>query len=354
MGFCGEPLSACRINLWSRIASRVLWRVAQGRAANEAELYAFAHGQNWSDWFAGQRTMRVDLTARRSTLKSLEYATLKIKDAICDRFRDDKGLRPSIDKRGAEVRVFAFLDGEECTLYLDTSGEALFKRGYRQRGEDAPLRENLAAGLLALAGWGPGTALLDPMCGSGTILIEAAQQALGQAPGLGREFGFRHLTWFDATSWRDLLEEAQQRQKPPRFVEIWGSDASPGAIAAARANLEAAGVSAAVRLEKVDVLSCRAPAPSGLLIANPPYGHRLADEATLAKFYPQLGDTLKRNFSGWTAHFLTADPNFPKLLGLKPARRIPLFNGALECRLLVYPLVSGGMRRPGRPGAVPG
>ncbi|MBI3148187.1 MAG: methyltransferase [Betaproteobacteria bacterium] len=348
VGFTSTTLAACRINLWSRLASRVLWRVAQGQARNETELYDFARKQDWGAWFAPERTLRVDVTARNSPLKSIEFATLKIKDAVCDAFRDARGLRPSIDKREAQVRVHAFLDGEAATLYLDTSGEALFKRGYRKRGEDAPLRENLAAGLLALAGWRPGTPLLDPMCGSGTILIEAAQQALEIAPGLGREFGFQHLAWYAPKAWRALLDEARERRKQPEFAQIWGSDRSSAAIAAAKTNLNAAGLSAAVRLAQQDVLDCQPPAPLGILVSNPPYGHRVTMEDALLELYPRLGDTLKQHFSGWTACLLSADPNLPKLLGLKPRRRIPLFNGALECRLLVYPLVAGGMRKPFR------
>lgn len=347
VSFCGDFRAAMRINLWSRIASRVLWRVATGGYRNETELFEFARQQDWTAWFAPTRSLRVDVTAKRAPLKSLEFATLKIKDAVCDACRDHGGQRPDIDKRNPEVRVHAFLEGETATLYLDTSGEALFKRGYRQRGDEAPLRENLAAGLLALTEWNPGTALLDPMCGSGTILLEAAQRALDIAPGLTREFGFRHLEWFENVAWRGLLQEAKARRREPEFAQIWGSDISGVALAAARENLQAAGLTAAVRLERCDILDSRPPANAGIILTNPPYGHRLGEEEALKALYPVLGDTWKRHFSGWVANALTADPNFPKLLGLKPRRRIPLFNGALECRLLVYPLVAGGMRRPG-------
>lgn len=350
VGFEASFAGAMAINLWSRLASRVLWRVGQGAYRNENELYEWARQQDWTAWFAPQRSLRVDVTAKRSPLKSLEFATLKIKDAVCDACRERCGVRPNIDKREAEVRVHAFLEGEAATLYLDTSGEALFKRGYRQRGDEAPLRENLAAGLLALAQWQPGTALLDPMCGSGTILLEAAQQALDIAPGLVREFGFRHLAWFEAADWNTLLEEARARRRKPAFAELWGSDVSAAALGAARDNLGAAGLTAAVRLDRCDALDLRPPAPQGIILTNPPYGQRLGDEEALKALYPRLGDTWKQHFCGWTANVLTADPNFPKLLGLKPRRRIPLFNGALECRLLVYPLVAGGMRRPGAGG----
>lgn len=352
VGFSGTSLLAWRVNLWSRLASRVLWRLGEGAAGTEGALYETVRNQAWPKLFSVDKTLRVDVTARRSPLRSLEFATLKIKDAICDVFRAKTGARPSIDKREAQIRVQVFLEGEQATLYLDTSGDALFKRGYRQRGEEAPLRENLAAGLLALTGWRPGTPLFDPMCGSGTILIEAAQQALNIAPGLGRSFAFQHYLGFVESDWQALLDEARLRRQATEFVQIWGADRSATAVEATRANLAAAGLSAAVRISQGDVLDARPMAASGLLLSNPPYGHRLDEAANLARLYPLLGDLLKQQFSGWTAALLTADPELPKLLGLKPKRRVPLFNGALECRLLVYPLVAGRMR-PGSPQGAP-
>ncbi|HEX4883331.1 MAG TPA: THUMP domain-containing protein, partial [Casimicrobiaceae bacterium] len=195
VAFAGPLELAYRANLESRIASRILWRVGGGRYRDERDVHALAKAIDWKRLFRPDRTIRVDVAATRSPLASLEYATLTIKDAVCDRFRDDTGTRPSVDKRAPDVRVSAYLTGDEATFYVDTSGDPLFKRGWRHDTEEAPLRENLAAGLLALAGWTPGTPLLDPMCGSGTILIEGALMAAQEAPGLQRWGGAQPSRW---------------------------------------------------------------------------------------------------------------------------------------------------------------
>ena len=182
------------INLHSRIATRVLWRVANGKYAREDDIYKLALDTPWAKWFGAKQTIRVDVVAVKSPLKSLEFITLRIKDAVCDRFRADQGVRPSVDTREPEVRIHGFLTADECTLYIDTSGAPLYQRGLRQKTVEAPLKENVAAGILRLSGWQPGTPLLDPMCGSGTFLVEAAQIALNIAPGAGgRSFGFQRL-----------------------------------------------------------------------------------------------------------------------------------------------------------------
>ena len=201
VGFEGALELACAANLESRLASRILWKVGGGTYRDERELNALARAIAWPKHFRADRTIRVDVAATRSPLKSLEFATLTVKDAVCDRFRDEQGKRPSVDKRAPDVRVHAYLAARDATFYLDTSGEPLFKRGWRRDTEEAPLRENLAAGLIALSGWQPGTAFLDPMCGSGTIAIEAASIAADRAPGLARTFGFQKLAWFDGPAW---------------------------------------------------------------------------------------------------------------------------------------------------------
>jgi len=304
------------------------------------------HAIDWTLHFEPRRTLRVDVAATRSPLTSLEFATLRTKDAVCDRFRDECGTRPSIDKRTPDVRVHAYLTEREATIYLDTSGEPLFKRGYRRDAEDAPLRENLAAGLLALAQWNPALPLLDPMCGSGTIVAEAAQIAACRAPGLGRTFGFQKLAWYDGPTWQRIRQRALDRVgETPHAISLFASDIAPAAVARTASTLRAAHVDAFVRVEAADVLARFAPAPEGLLLANPPYGVRLADTRQLATFYPRLGDALKRHFTGWTAGFFTGDPRLAKLIGLKPDRRIPLWNGAIECRLFLFRIVEGAMRR---------
>ncbi|HKP66011.1 MAG TPA: class I SAM-dependent RNA methyltransferase, partial [Casimicrobiaceae bacterium] len=233
----------------------------------------------------------------------------------------------------------------DASLYVDTSGEPLFKRGYRRDADEAPLRENLAAGILALAQWQPGTPLLDPMCGSGTIVAEAAQIAASRAPGLARTFGFQKLAWYDGPTWQRIKQAARDRIRPPSGPPaIFASDMADAAVALTRTTLRSAQVDAFVEVTRADVLTRAAPAASGALIANPPYGVRLAEANALAAFYPRLGDALKQNFAGWTAHLLTGDLRLAKLIGLKPDRRTPLWNGAIECRLFAFRIVAGAMR----------
>ena len=335
------------INLHSRIATRVLWRVANGKYAREDDIYKLALDTPWAKWFGAKQTIRVDVVAVKSPLKSLEFITLRIKDAVCDRFRADQGVRPSVDTREPEVRIHGFLTADECTLYIDTSGAPLYQRGLRQKTVEAPLKENVAAGILRLSGWQPGMPLLDPMCGSGTFLVEAAQIALNIAPGAGgRSFGFQRLKNFRLDIWKDLLDAAQDAEKPAQPAQIYGSDISPVAVRAALANLDRAGLLPAVTLRSGDVLEIDAPAPAGIMIANPPYGERLSEQEELAAFYPQLGSALKRKFAGWNCYLLTADLRMPKLMRLTPSKKTPLFNGAIECRLFEFKMVAGS-NRPG-------
>ncbi len=345
VGFSGGWESCYRANLWSRIATRVLWRVGHGPYRGEEDVYRLAHGLPWHEWFAVRRSLRVYVTAIRSPLRSLDFITLRIKDAVCDRFRAQVNARPSVDTAAPDIRIHAFLSDREATLYLDTSGEPLYKRGFKYASVEAPLKENLAAGILHLTGWQPGTPLLDPMCGSGTFLLEAAQIAHGTAPGLARKFGFYRLENFDAALWQRLLAEAEAHRKPPAPQPIFGADIDGDQVERARQNLAAAGLDELVQVQRADLLELAAPAPEGVLVANPPYGVRLDEQARLAAFYPKLGDALKRHFAGWRCYFLSADPQMPKLMGLKASRRTPLFNGALECRLLEYRIVAGQMRR---------
>jgi putative N6-adenine-specific DNA methylase len=337
--------SCYALNLHSRIATRVLWRAVHDQYAGEDDIYRLALDAPWPKWFDVGLTLRVDVTAVRSPLKSLEFVTLRIKDAICDRFRADTGARPSVDTRAPDVRVHGFLAADACTLYLDTSGAPLYQRGLRRKTVEAPLKENLAAGILRLAGWRPGTPLIDPMCGSGTFLSEAALMALNIAPGaLGRGFGFQHFRNFRLDAWKALLDAAQEAEEPARPAQIWGSDVSPGAVRATLANLDRAGLLPAVTLSSGDVLEIDAPAPTGILIANPPYGERQSDQEELAAFYPRLGSALKHKFAGWNCFLLTADARLPKLMRLTPGRKTPLYNGAIECRLFEFAMVAGSNR----------
>jgi putative N6-adenine-specific DNA methylase len=340
VAFRGSWETCYRANLWSRIASRILWRIGEFSYASEHDVYAAAKAIDWPRHFAVGRTLRVNVTAQKSPLRSLEFATLKIKDAVCDRFRDALGSRPDVERASPDVRVHAFLEESRGVFYLDTSGEPLFKRGWRAEQGEAPLRENLAAGIVMLTGWQPGEPLLDPMCGGATFLVEAAALARGRAPGARRAFGFEKLEAFDAALWKRLQDEAGKDREPPQPA-LFGSDNDAEALKAARRNLAAAGVERWVTLEQSDILERAAPGPSGVMVANPPYGERMGSPEELAAFYPKLGSALKKNFAGWRCFIFTADMRLPKLVRLQPSRRTPLWNGALECRLYEFEIVRG-------------
>lgn len=343
--FSGDWRVCYAANLWSRIASRVLWRVAEFDYRNEGDLHEAARQVNWMRYFGVERTLRVNVSAQKSPLTSLDFATLRIKDAVCDRFRESLGSRPNIDRTHPDVRVHAFLEAARGAFYLDTSGEPLFKRGWRAGAGEAPLRENLAAGIVMLSGWKPEEPLLDPMCGGGTLLIEAAALARGRAPGANRRFGFEKLKVFSPSIWEKEKKESLKPRNSPKTLQIFGSDSDPRVLGDARRNIAGAGVDRWIRLEQSDILERPAPAATGVMIANPPYGERIGSKEDLAEFYPKLGSALKKNYPGWRCHFFTADMRLPKLVRLQPSRRVVLYNGALECRLYEFAIVAGSNRR---------
>jgi putative N6-adenine-specific DNA methylase len=320
-------------------------RLGRAPYRDEQDVYEAAFALKWPEWFGETQSIRVDVNAIRSPLKSLEFATLRIKDAVCDRFRADRGRRPDVDTRSPEVRIQAFLDKTTITFYLDTSGEVLNRRGYRRDAGEAPLKENLAAGIVGLTGWGSGEPLLDPMCGSGTLVIEAAMIALAIPPGHARAFGFERLAGFDHRRWNEVRDAALARRKPKERLPIFGRDRYGEELKKARLNLEAAGLADCVELKQADVLDTGAPAGAGVLLANPPYGARIGEETALADFYPKLGDTLKKYYAGWRCYLFSGDTRLPKLIGLAASRRTPLYNGPLECRLYEYRIVAGSNRR---------
>jgi len=376
--FDGDREIAYRANLWSRLASRVLRRVAQRRYRDDDDLYRLALGVEWERHFDARHSLRVDLSAVRSPVRSLNFATLRVKDGIVDRLRERTGARPSIDTRAPDARVFAYLEDRQATLYLDLSGEPLFKRGWRAgrdaKGE-APLKENLAAGLLALSGWTPAVPLYDPFCGSGTVVIEAAQIAFDIAPGLSRAFGLEKLLDHDAKIWAALRADAIRRAQaaarrgasPPRLA---ASDLDPRAIEQALRNFERAGLPArAVDARVADAAAARPPfdAP-GFIVANPPYGERIealgaagpppgahGDAGRHERAMRAFGATLRERFAGWQVWLLSSDRALPGQLGMKERRRTPLFNGAIECRLFGFEIfargqgVSGGGAAPPAP-----
>jgi putative N6-adenine-specific DNA methylase len=355
---------ALKLNLHSRLAQRVLIELAHAPYRNEHDLYAIAGGVAWELWFTPKNTFKIETTAQHSPLKSLNFATLRIKDAIADRFRAKaNGVRPSIETQWPDARVFAHLDTEHCTLYIDMSGEPLFKRGWRQDKGDAPLKETLAAAMLAASGWWnpergevSQAPLYDPCCGSGTIAIEAAQLAQGIAAGAQRRFGFEKLLPFQAHVWSQLKAEAQAAVKAAPAAAIFGSDVSHRMVDFAERNAERAGVAGAVQLRGGDALQRMPPAESGVIVLNPPYGERIdiggvargsREEAQTedgGEFFVQLASHWKKHYAGWTAWVLTPDLQLPKRMRLKESRRVPMWNGPIECRLFRFDMVAGSAR----------
>ncbi len=373
----GGPAEVMKLNLECRLAQRVLIEVAEGpygADSGEDDLYALACGVDWTQWITPQHTLRVDTTATRSPLRSLNFVALRIKDAVCDVMREATGERPSVDTRHPDFPLLLHLGPERASLYVDSSGEPLFKRGWREDKGDAPLKETLAAAMLAAAGWRgtaeAGGALHDPCCGSGTIAIEAAQIACGIAPGLQRRFAFERLLPFsDADSradWQRLKSHAQSRVHASA-VPIFASDVSFRMVDFARRNAQRAGVEAAIQFNGGDALERPAPTLSddlpGTLVLNPPYGERIevggkAGRATASTegdnralpddFFARLASHWKQAYTrhpaGWTAHVLSPDMKLPSAMRLKEARRVPMWNGPIECRLFRFDLVAGSMR----------
>jgi putative N6-adenine-specific DNA methylase len=366
----GDPLEVMTLNLECRLAQRVLIEVAEGPYRDENDLYALGRSVDWTAWITPAHTLRVDTTAQRSPLKSLNFAALRIKDAVCDAMRDASGERPSVDTRAPDLPLMLHVGPERAALYVDSSGEPLFKRGWREDKGDAPLKETLAAAMLAAAGWRgtpeAGGALHDPCCGSGTIAIEAAQIACGIAPGLKRRFAFERLLPFASAEmraqWQRLKSHAQSRIHASA-VPIVASDVSFRMVDFARRNAQRAGVEAAITFHGGDALERPAPALPGqlpgTLMLNPPYGERIdvagkaarpsaEDRDTPDDFFPRLAAHWKRAYTqhpaGWTAYVLSPDMKLPGAMRLKEARRTPMWNGPIECRLFRFDLVAGSMR----------
>ena len=377
----GTPHEVMLLNLESRLAQRVLVEVASGPYAHESDLYELARSVDWAQWITPQHTLRVDTTAQRSPLKSLNFAALRVKDAVCDQLRETQGERPSVDTQRPDLQIVLHAGATDATLYVDSSGESLFKRGWRADKGDAPLKETLAAAMLAAAGWrgtpGAGGALHDPCCGSGTIAIEAAQIACGIAPGLKRRFAFERLLPFaDAemrAQWQRLKSHAQSRIHASA-VTIHASDVSFRMVDFARRNAQRAGVEQAIQFNGGDALERPAPTlPAtlpGTLMINPPYGERIEvagkarapahdeddNKALVADFFPRLSAHWKRAYTthpaGWTAWVLSPDMKLPGAMRLKESRRVPMWNGPIECRLFRFDLVAGSARRaPAAPNA---
>lgn len=370
---------ALRLNLHSRLTQRVLIQLSQTFYRNEKDLYDAASAVAWEIWFTTQQTFKIEITAQHSPLTSLNFAALKIKDAVADRFRAKRGERPNVNTQWPDVRIYVHLTTDSCTLYMDTSGEPLFKRGWREDKGDAPLKETLAAAMLAASGWDAHTPLYDPCCGSGTIAIEAAQIACGIAPGILRRFAFEKLLPFQPHVWQALQDDARAQEHAPT-TEIHASDVAFRMVDFTQRNAERAGVGQVVQARGGDALQRMPPCETpGIMLLNPPYGERIAaagvagvssrdryrepgapkrarDNVDLSRarevaegddggeFFAQLASHWKKNYNGWTAWMLTPDLKLPSKMRLKESRRVPMWNGPIECRMFRFDLMKGSVR----------
>lgn len=335
--FRGSWLDCYRANLWARTASRILFPIAEFYADSPEALYEKVHSLCWCDYLTPGMSIAIDCNLRDSILTHSRFAALKVKDAIVDQFRDRTGSRPDVDVRNPDLRINLHIQKNTCTLSLDTSGEKLHQRGYRTEKTLAPLKESLAAALVLFSGWDGTSTLVDPMCGSGTIPIEAAMIAGNIPPGLNRSFGFQCWPGFDRPEWERLLEEAREMRRD-KVPTLYGRDIDAKAIGFASRNALHAGVAKMIDFARDDFFSFVPPDSPGTLILNPPYGQRLGEEAGLKSFYRKIGDTLKHRYKGYSAYILVGNLPLSKEIGLKPSRRIVLYNGPIECRLLKYDL----------------
>jgi len=337
--FFGELEAAYRANLWLRTANRVLMTLREFNCPSEQALYDGVRKIDWRRHLTSKMTLAVDANVRSSTMKHSKYAALKTKDAIVDQLREKTGSRPSVDLENPDLRINVHIDRNHCTLSLDTSDESLHKRGYRTAGLEAPLKETLAAALVCFTEWDMKSPFIDPMCGSGTIVIEAALKAANIAPGLIRKtFGFQQWLNFDKNLWDSLVNQAEGLRKPKPQAPIRGYDISGKAISAAMENARAATVGPFVPFIRKDIKDLEPPPGPGVIIVNPPYGERLGQKQELEPLYKTIGDVFKQKCKGYSGFVFTGNLELAKHIGLKASRRIVLFNGPIESRLLKYEL----------------
>ena len=335
--FGGGMEAAYRANLWLRTASRVLMPLGEFPCETPEQLYQGVRALGWTRYLTPAMTLAVDCNLRDSLLTHSGFVALKTKDAIVDELRDHFGTRPNVDTKDPDLRVNVRLFRNRCTVSLDCSGAPLDRRGYRLERHEAPLKENLAAALVELSGWDGSVPLLDPMCGTGTIVIEAALKALRIPPGLLRqEFGFQRWQGFDRPLWERVVAEARQGMLGAQPAPVHGSDISHSAVAMANENARRAGVLDRITLGRCQIAELAPPPGPGVLILNPPYGKRLGEEEALKPLYKEIGDVLKQRCKGYTAYLFTGNLELAKSVGLKATRRIVLYNGPIECRLLKY------------------
>ena len=337
VAFEGDRALAYRANLWCRIPYRILWQLKTVSARDAQDLYRGVQKIDWLRYIPPDATLAVTVTGKNQALNHSHYTALQVKNAIVDQQRRATNMRSSVDSNQPDVRVHVHVYRHRATISLDSSGDSLHRRGYRAAVGQAPLKETLAAGLIELSDWEPQQPLLDPMCGSGTLLLEASLQALNIAPGLFRgQFGFERWPDFDADLWQQLRQSAADQRHQDVGVKIWGCDRDLSVIQQAQANATCAELESVIQFSQQDLADLVAPADQGVLVCNPPYGERLASKETVGDLYRLLGTVLKSQFRGWTAYVLSGNKALSQAIGMKSAKRVTVYNGTLKCQWLKY------------------
>jgi putative N6-adenine-specific DNA methylase len=343
-GFCGVEFTGdlgllYYVNLWARLPFRILVKLHQFPCGNAQELYHGIKSIDWSAYLNPSLTLSVNATGKSEFLNHTHFTALQVKNAIVDQQLADFGERSNVDPKDADLQIGVHIADDICTVSLDSSGNSLHRRGYRAAVGAAPLKESLAAALIRLSGWEPEQVFYDPLCGSGTLPLEASLKALNIAPGLFRErFGFESWLDCDQMLLDKLMAEAERSQKQNLPAAIWGSDHNDAVIAQATANARKCGVANHVHFEILELSEVEPPATTGVLFCNPPYGERLGQNTDLREFYRELGNVLKQRFKGWTAFILSGNKELSQCIGLKSAQRTAVYNGTLPCQLMKYEL----------------
>ncbi len=339
VSFTGDQKLLYRVNLWARTIFRVLVPIAEVRCVNREILYKEVKKIPWQDYISPKKTLAVHCTGGNEKLKHTHYTALQIKDAITEQQIQKFRYRSNIDTKNPDILINAHIQKNTCILSLDSSGSSLHQRGYRLAMGFAPLKETLAAALLEMAEYSPDLPFLDPLCGSGTLPLEASLKALNIAPGLFKnKFAFMNWRDFDESTWQDLLLEAKNSQLSELKAMIVGSDRDSEVLSQAHTNAKRCGVADKIKFMKADLSELEPPSAQGIIICNPPYGERLGEVEELGKLYKLLGDIFKQRFTGWTAFILTGNKQLSKQVGLRTSRRIAVYNGPIACTLLKYEL----------------
>ncbi|AGF46992.1 N6-adenine-specific DNA methylase [Candidatus Kinetoplastibacterium desouzaii TCC079E] len=329
-------------NLHLRIASRILIQLKEQEINTEKDILELTYNINWQKWFSHKESIKIKTFAINSDLTSLQYCNLLVKDGICDYFRDKENERPSVNKINPDIRIYSFIKKKKLTLYLDTSGESLFKRGWRLNKGETPIKENLASGILSLSKWEPNKTLLDPFCGSGTILIEAYCIAASIPSGINRKFAFENFKTHDVNQWNNLIKESKENIKNNIETEIIGCDIDKNSIEYAKQNLVRSGIETnKIRFINANACDLKINHSNGFIVTNPPYGIRTPSD----DIWSSWAHNLKQNYFNWNVNIISSDLLLPKKMRLKPIRKIPIFNGKLECRLFKFEIVKDSYRK---------